>query len=159
MGTDWTPYLWLALGAVLIGIEVMLGSTWLIWPAISAALVGLGAFAVPYTDWRVQLVLFALLAVATTFIWQRWFRGVRAPTDRPQLNRRTEALVGRRGPLGADGLHLDDTIWRVRDADGGELPATPAGGRVEVEVIGADGPVLLVRPVLSPAPNTSATAG
>lgn len=140
-----SPWLWLAAGAVLIGIEVMLPSTWLIWPAISAAIVGalglagLGGLAF---DWRVQCVLFALLAVSTTFFWQRRYRSFAPKSDRPQLNRRLASVIGRQGAVERDGLRLDDTIWRVRAADGGSVQP----GQL-VEVIAAEGAELVVRPV------------
>jgi inner membrane protein len=140
--TQMSAWLWLAIGAVLIGIEVMLPSTWLIWPAISAALVGLLGLAGLVLDWRTQCVLFAVLAVVTTFVWQRRFRGAAAVSDRPQLNRRLASLIGRQGAVERDGLRLDDTLWRVRAEDG---TAVEPGQRVEV--VGAEGPELVVRPV------------
>jgi membrane protein implicated in regulation of membrane protease activity len=137
-----SPWIWLAAGAVLIGIEVMLPSTWLIWPAISAAAVGLLGFAGMTFDWRIQCVLFAVLAVATTFVWQRRFRSYAPASERPKLNRRLASLVGRQGSVDREGLRLDDTVWRVRAADGSDVQP---GQRVEV--VGADGSELVVRPL------------
>jgi inner membrane protein len=137
-----SAWLWLALAAVLIGIEVLLPSTWLIWPAISAALVGLLAFTGPALGWQIQTALFAVLAIITTIVWQRRFRGSAVSSDRPRLNRRLAALVGRQGRYETDGVRLDDTVWRCRAVEGSTI--TP-GQRVEV--VAADGSELLVRPV------------
>jgi len=140
---------WWALGAVLIGIEMLIPSTWLVGPAASAALVGLAALIAPVLNDEAQIILFAVAAAGLTFVWQRRVR--RHPPERSplRLNRRAHALVGRRTALttllpsaGGEALKLDDTVWRARPADGNPIPAGAT-----VEVVGAEGSLLLVRPV------------
>jgi membrane protein implicated in regulation of membrane protease activity len=67
-------WLWLAGGALLLTGEALTGSSWLLWPAVSAAVVGLltaFGFDFPPQD---QLALFAVLSVASTFASQGMIR-------------------------------------------------------------------------------------
>ncbi len=138
---------WWALGVLLIAIEVFAPSTLLIWPAASAGVVGLLLLLYPTLDWRIQILVFAVLALVTTVAWFRfWLRRQPGETDHPTLNVRGKSLVGRRGRLDAtsDGgrgrLHLDDTSWSYASQDGDDLPAGTT-----VEVVGHDGNLLTVR--------------
>lgn len=138
---------WWALAIFLVAIEVFVPSTLLIWPAASAAVVGVLLLAVPDLDWRHQVLIFAVLALVTTVIWFRyWLRRHPTETDHPTLNVRGRSLVGRRAHLDAastDGrgrLRLDDTWWSYATEDGGDLAAGTT-----VEIIGHDGNLLTVR--------------
>lgn len=147
-----TVWHWWALAAVLVALEVSMPTTLLVWPATAAALVGGVVLLAPGLDWTLQALLFAVLAVASTVVWQRRRR---TPSDTSSLNRRSDALIGRRAALldpaldGTGRVRLDDTVWRVQMVAGPPgAPARPAGGRfpagTEVEVVGADGAVLKV---------------
>jgi inner membrane protein len=77
---------------------------------------------------------------------RKLYGGKETISERPLLNRRMEALVGKEflldGPIenGAGRIRVQDTVWRVSGAD------TPAGARVRV--IGWDaGAVLKVERV------------
>ncbi|HKX65378.1 MAG TPA: NfeD family protein [Rhizomicrobium sp.] len=73
---DWllqNPFaLWLAIGAVLLAVEVATGSGWLLWPAASAAVMGVLGLVFPF-EMNMQLVIFAILTIVTTLAGRRLF--------------------------------------------------------------------------------------
>jgi len=142
---------WWALAVALVAIEVFVPSTLMLWPAASAFVLGVVLLIEPDVDWRYQLLLFAVLAVASSLAWAAWGRKHPGRTDHPKLNVRGQRYVGRRVALdeplqgGRGRVRIDDTWWNAKTEDGADLPA---GG--EVEVTGADGITLVVRPAQSP---------
>lgn len=146
--TEITTIHWFVFGAVLIAIEVMVPSTFLLWPGVSALVVACLAFILP-TGPLTEFVIFAVLAVASTLVWQRWLSEHRMVSDHPELNRRALQYIGRKAVLresltdGFGYLVLDDTRWRVEAEDGSNLAE---GTRVEVMEV--DGNSFKVRPVV-----------
>ncbi|MBO6781803.1 MAG: NfeD family protein [Alphaproteobacteria bacterium] len=139
---------WWALGVLLIGIEVFAASTLLLWPAISAFVLGGILLVDPNFDWRFQLLLFAVLAIGSSIGWQMWLRKHPTATDHPMLNTRGRSYVGRRVTLvegldnGRGRIRIDDTWWQAAVEDGATLK--PGG---VIEVADTDGATLIVRPV------------
>ena len=136
------PWTWLTLGAALLGIEVMISGTFVLWWfGISAILVGLMSLVVDL-PWQLQLIAFALLTLVSALTWWRLGGRAKASGDRSFLNRRTEAFIGRvftvETPItnGRGTVRIDDTVWRVSGPD------CPAGSRVKVARV--DGPLLMV---------------
>jgi len=134
---------WLVFGLLLVTLEPFVPGTFFLWLGISAALVGALLWLVPSLSFELQVLGFALLAIATIVVSRRYL--VRHPiaSDEPLLNRRAEQYVGRGFTLqepivnGRGRLRVDDTVWRVEGED------CRAG--VRVEVTGVDGTVLRVR--------------
>jgi membrane protein implicated in regulation of membrane protease activity len=139
-------WLWWALGALLLAIEMASTTQYLLWPGISALLVGVLKFAVPPLDGRLAVFLFAVTSVLATILWRRssWSRSDRATHH--NLNDRSAQYVGRvvkceenfvngRGPV-----RVDDTRWAASVIDG----SAPAKGDM-LTVEGADGAELKVR--------------
>lgn len=122
-GLEVTPAMaWLAVGFILLLLEVATGTLWLLWPGLAAlAFAAIAAFT-PEMPLGLQIVLFAGLAALLTYLGHRYFRG--RPTgmtsDRPNLNRRSAQLIGRRvsaiGPFanGYGSVRLDDGQWSAR---------------------------------------------
>ena len=145
---------WLALGTILLILEVLSGTMLLLWPALAALAVGAIVAAEPMA-WYSQVVLFSMMTVASTVTGRYWWKR-RASSDRPNLNRRGNELVGRRIEL-ANGLArgrgralVDGVWWQVAVADRAEA-AHSAGEAsdavaVEVVVVGVEGATLLVAP-------------
>ncbi len=138
---------WWALAVFLIAIEVFAPSTLLVWPAVSAAIVGGVLLIDPQLDWRYQVLIFAVLALVTTVVWFRyWLRRHPTETDHPTLNVRGKSYVGRRAHLdeatqdGRGRLRIDDSRWSFATEDGGDIDAGTA-----VEIVGHDGNLLTVR--------------
>lgn len=134
---------WFILAGILLALEIMVPGAFMLWLGLSAMLVGAISFAVAWS-WQTQLVAFAVFAIASVPLWRRVARGTEQPVDRPFLNRRAEAFVGRTFTLekpivaGNGTVRIDDSIWRVAGPD------LPAGSRVTVTA--ADGATLTVQP-------------
>jgi hypothetical protein len=140
------PWHWWAFGAVLIAIEIVSTTTYLLWPGIAALLVGLLKFLMPGLSGEVCAILFAVLAVASTVAWKRSPWGHAKRTGHALLNERSQTYIGRFGRAANDfqGGHgailLDDTRWNAVALDG---TALLKGEMLQVAAV--DGAVLKVR--------------
>jgi inner membrane protein len=135
----WT---WFAAAGVLMILELVLPGTFLFWLGLAAAATGLVGVFVDLS-WQREALLFAIMAVGSVLVGRNLMRRkASAEHDRPFLNRRMEALVGREFILaepisgGAGRVRIDDTIWRVVGSD------CPAGTRIRVARV--DGSTLVV---------------
>lgn len=115
-----TAWHWLILGVILLGVELLTGSTYILWPAVSALAVGVLLFIGPGLGWELQMLLFFLLSVATLVLGrthlQRLVRGGE-PSD---LNDPGTAMIGRQVRAvidftGTEGrVEMGDTQWSAR---------------------------------------------
>jgi len=132
---------WLIFGLILMGLELLTPGVFLFWLGLAAFLVGLLSFALD-PAWQMQILMFAVFAVAAVPLWRRMARAKPGAADSTFLNKRADALVGRVFTLekpivdGTGTVRIDDTIWRVAGPD------APAGSRVKV--VKADGAHLTV---------------
>ncbi len=135
---------WWALGGVLAIIEVFAPGFMFLWVGIAAGLVGCLLFVWPGLSLPGQVLAFAVLSVASVIAWRRVQRARPALSDEPHLNRRGAQYVGQLGRLalpivnGRGRIELADGSWPVTGPD------LPRG--TSVEVTGADGTLLQVRP-------------
>ena len=133
---------WLALGTVLLILEVFGAGGYLLWIGLAAASVGVITFAFPALPWTLQFILFGVLSVLTAVLWWRRQRTAAKPSDQPGLNSRGSELLGRRVVLheaildGRGKIKAGDSLWLVTG------PELPAGSTVKVT--GQDGVVLKV---------------
>jgi inner membrane protein len=137
-----TSWHWLALGGLLLLLEVFTPGFVFMWLAVAAGLTGVLSWLAPQLPWQLQVLAFAATAVASVAVSFCWRRGAKLRGGDPSLNRRAEAYVGTEAELvGAIGpghgrVRIADSTW---SAAGPELPA---GTRVRV--VGARGAVLVV---------------
>jgi membrane protein implicated in regulation of membrane protease activity len=135
---------WLVLGVLFVILEAFSPGVFFIWMGIAAGIVGLILLAVPDLGWEYQLIIFALVSVASVVLWRRYLERHPTATDQPRLNRRGEQYIDRLFTLetpivnGVGRIRVDDSIWKIEGAD------CSAGTRVRV--IGVDGVVLRVEP-------------
>ena len=61
---------WFGLGGLFYAFEVILPTTVLIFPAVSAILIFNLLTVFPDLDWRLQVLFFALLSLASAIGWQ-----------------------------------------------------------------------------------------
>jgi membrane protein implicated in regulation of membrane protease activity len=146
MIADWITELgawtWIVLGIVLIGLELGAPGIFLLWLGLAAIATGVidGALGL---SWQASSLLFAALAVAAVVIG-RSISGPAVHRDTSTLNRRGEALVGRRFKLetplarGEGRIRVDDSSWRVTGPD------LPPGATVRV--VRVEGTTLVVEP-------------
>ena len=133
---------WWILALGLIILEVFVPGTFFLWMGVSAIVLGVFAWLIPAMGWEIQLMLFAILSLASIVGWRAWQRRHPDESDQPSLNRRAEQYIGRVFPLeapienGFGKVRVGDSLWRVRGED--------AAAGTRVRVTGADGVVLVV---------------
>jgi inner membrane protein len=134
IATELGPWIWWVAGLVLLAAEMIVPGFFLVWIGLAALAVGILSLLLwdaGFWIWEVQLIVFAALSVASTFVGRRLTLRHDA-TDEPFLNQRGASLVGRTATLsepiteGRGRIRLDDTIWQVMGPD------LPAGTRVRV---------------------------
>ncbi|MBY0532920.1 MAG: NfeD family protein [Xanthobacteraceae bacterium] len=134
---------WFIVGGLLLALEVMVPGTFMLWLGLAAIATGVIGFIVSMS-WQAQIVVFAILSVISVLLGRRIYPTVVTETDKPFLNRRHDAFVGRVFTLdepivhGVGRVRVDDSTWRVTGPD------CPAGTKVRVEK--ADGATLIVAP-------------
>lgn len=140
------PWHWLAAGAALMALEMLLPGTLLMWFGIAAMLTGALAYFLPIGP-AAQLLAFGAFALAVIFPARRMLaRRMRDDSDQAnRLNRRGADMVGRRVAIteavvnGAGAARFGDTRWAVRcESDLRE------GAAAVIERV--DGATLFVRP-------------
>ena len=58
---------WLILGVLLLVLEVVTGTTYILWPAVAALIVGIVTFVLPLA-WEMQFLLFFILSLSLIHI-------------------------------------------------------------------------------------------
>jgi membrane protein implicated in regulation of membrane protease activity len=133
-------WVWLAVGAVFLAIEVPTASGYLLWPAASAGAVGvltlwlnIGA---PY-----QVLAFGVLTIITTIIGRRFMP--RHAGAGPDISNRASGLAGRFGKsvapfsAGQGRVFVDGAEW-LAELEPGQSPPEP-GARIEVVAVQGGG--------------------
>ena len=127
-------WIWVALGAALLAVEVATGSGWMLWPAASAVVVaalagfaGLGPLA--------AVLIFAVLTILSTVLARRYLPRRLLHHPGGDINDTTARLIGHHGRVvaafcGRTGrVFIDGKEWAAElDQD----EALEAGARVEV---------------------------
>ena len=133
---DHAVWVWLALGAAILAVEVSTGSGWLLWPAASAAVVALLSGLLDTV--ALEIGLFAALTIVSTLLARRFW-----PSRADQgadINDNVGRLVGHRGKAAAafDGgsgrVMIDGKEWAAELDEGDSLAAG-----ADVEVTGLSG--------------------
>ena len=137
-GAHWV---WLTLGLVLAGLEMLLPGVYLIWLAVAAIVTGVLTLAFDLSL-PLQVVDFVFLSLIIAFSAKRFLRDKPIESADPLLNRRGARLVGETALVveaiehGSGRVKLGDSEWIARG------PNVAAGERVRVT--GSEGAVLLV---------------
>lgn len=111
-----SPFWWQAFALLLGAIEMIASTTFLLWPAISALVVGFALFFVPDLSGNFQVLSFAVLSVVLA-IGGRWVfsRARKGAGSGPALNAPAERVVGRRAQvLQGDGTKVRVVVDGVR---------------------------------------------
>ena len=137
-------WVWLTLGLVLAGLEMLLPGVYLIWLAVAAIITGVLTLAfdlsLPF-----QVVDFVFLSLIIAFSAKRFLRDKPIESADPLMNRRGARLVGETALVvqaiehGSGRVKLGDSEWIARG------PNIAAGERVRV--CGSEGAILLVEPL------------
>jgi hypothetical protein len=137
------PWNWLILAVFLFCLEVAIPGVHFLWFGVAAVVVGLLALATGMA-WQIQLVLFAVVAIATVFLVRRYVRPDVTKSDLPNLNERGQQYVGRVVTVaeaitgGRGKVRVGDSVWQ---AEGPDMPAGTAA-----RITGSSGTVLRIEP-------------
>ena len=136
-------WIWVGVGALILTAELATGSGWLLWPAVSAALVAWLTLLGVDVGLPGEIGMFAVFTIATTLLSRRFIKRPERITDINDAGR----LIGRTGlatsPF-ADGygrVAVEGCEWAAELEGGGALEE---GARIEVAAL-ADGTRLVVR--------------
>jgi membrane protein implicated in regulation of membrane protease activity len=137
-------WVWLTLGLVLAGLEMLVPGVYLIWLALAAIITGVltGLFDLSLP---MQVIDFVFLALILAFSAKRFLRDKPIESADPLMNRRGARMVGQTALVvqaiehGSGRVHFGDGDWIARGPD------VAAGERVRI--IGSDGASLLVEPL------------
>ena len=125
------------LAVALLILEITTGTTYLLWPAAAAFIVGLTDMWLLDGMWELQLFLFAALTIAfTIFVTphaKRWLHSIKR--DHENLNKRGAQKIGKRAVVeaafesGRGKVKYGDTLWLAESEGGADLAA---GANVEI---------------------------
>ena len=136
---------WVALGLVLLALEIIVPGVFMLWFGIAAIVIGtitLMVGSAGFWPWEAQVIVFLALSILLAYFGKR-LTDRSGETDQPLLNQRAAQLIGRTITLAepiADGhgrIQLDGVQWRVSG------PNLPAGARIKV-TSNTDGGMLAV---------------
>ena len=139
---------WFILGLVLLIGEALGAAGFLLGAAVGSILTGLVVWVAPGVidgglGWKVQFLVGALLSVICSLIYWTKFRASKQENERPELNQRSQQLIGRKLTLKQDvdfegRIQIGDTFWKVTCDD-----SLKTGDKVEV--IAADVSTLTIK--------------
>ena len=116
---------WWVFAIILLSIELVTGSTYFLWPALAAVVVGF--FAIIGISWQFELLLFAAITTVLSLYApskvKPWLH--RTQEDHLTLNQRGAQKIGRRATVdaafenGVGKVRLGDTLW-LAESEAGE---------------------------------------
>jgi membrane protein implicated in regulation of membrane protease activity len=148
-------WVWLTLGLVLAGLEMLVPGLYLIWLALAAIVTGVLTVALDLSL-PAQVIDFVFLSLILAFSARRFLQDKPIESADPLMNRPGQRLVGQSALVvraiehGSGRVKLGDSEWIVHGPD------TAAGQWVRIK--GSDGAILLVEPQTLPAPEGPAPA-
>ena len=87
-------WIWLAVGVLLLAVEAMFSTEWLLWPAVSAGVVAVMTAAGVRLGLPGEVAVFAVLTVIATLLSRRLIS--KANPAGPDINDRDSRLIGQR---------------------------------------------------------------
>lgn len=138
------PWHWLILTFLLLALEALGTSGFLLGSAIASVLLAGIIWLNPELSWSWQIALFAILSLVCSLGYWKLFRKVNEQSDHPELNNRAAQLAGRvlvldqDLPAGQGKIQVGDTLWKAR----ADEPLTKG---MSVEIVGYEGMTLFLR--------------
>ncbi|NNC38631.1 MAG: NfeD family protein [Acidimicrobiales bacterium] len=143
-GMNGTRWLFLFFGLLII--EVLTGTTYILWPALAAVIVALCAFILPI-GWSMQLVLFFILSAVFLYLGHTKLKPMMKGGEPSDLNDRARSMQGMRVKAIADfdtgrgRVQVGDTQWRA------SMETGDAKAGQELRVVTVKGTTLVVEPI------------
>jgi inner membrane protein len=137
-------WIWLTLGLVLAGLEMLVPGVYLIWLAAAAIITGVLTYSLELSL-PMQVIDFVFLSLIIAFSAKRFLRERPIESSDPLMNRRGARLVGETAVVvqaiehGGGRVRLGDSEWIARG------PNVAVGERVRIS--GSEGAILLVEPL------------
>jgi membrane protein implicated in regulation of membrane protease activity len=137
-------WVWLTIGVLLAGLEMLVPGVYLIWLGIAAIVTGV-LTGLLHLSLPVQVIDFVFLSLIVAFSARRFLRDSPIVGADPLMNRRVARMVGQTAVVvqaiehGSGRVHFGDSEWIASGPD------VAVGERVRI--IGSDGATLLVEPV------------
>jgi membrane protein implicated in regulation of membrane protease activity len=137
-------WVWLTIGVLLAGLEMLAPGVYLIWLGIAAIITGV-LTGLLHLSLPVQVIDFVFLSLIVAFSARRFLRDSPIASADPLMNRRVARMVGQTAVVaqaiehGSGRVHFGDSEWIASGPD------VAVGERVRIT--GADGVTLLVEPV------------
>ena len=109
---------WGLLGIGLVGLELVTGTTYILWPAIAALVMAVLVFILPIS-WELQFILFFLLSAALLVIGHKYLRPLMKSGEPSDLNDPARTMQGRRVVAFTDfqnghgRVTVGDTQWKA----------------------------------------------
>lgn len=114
-----SPWLWLALGILLIAVEILAPSFVVIWPGLAAMLMAALIWFLPGLSGQTLIALFAALSIGLLFGGRALMSRVEKDEPQTTLNARGKSLIGREAKV----LSVNGPRGKV-EIDGVQWPAT-----------------------------------
>jgi len=92
---------WVIIGVLLLILELITGTTYILWPAVAALIVGIFVFILPL-NWEMQFLLFFILATILLIIGHTHIKPRMKGGEPSDLNDRARAMIGMRVKAIAD---------------------------------------------------------
>jgi len=110
---------WIALGIILIILEMSIGTFFVMWLGLASILVGIASATIEMS-FTIELSLWILLSIVTTTVWFKWFRG-ESISNSGQSNYKLDTLgtvfkgieIHSRGEVKFDTPVLGNTLWHA----------------------------------------------
>jgi membrane protein implicated in regulation of membrane protease activity len=137
-------WVWLTLGVLLAGLEMLVPGVYLIWLGIAAIVTGV-LTGLLHLSLPAQVIDFVFLSLIVAYSARRFLSESPIVSADPLMNRRGARLVGETAVVvqaiehGSGRVHVGDSEWIAKGPD------LPVGERVRIT--GNEGATLLVEPV------------
>ena len=125
--TTLSPWHWWALSILLLALELIAPTSFFLWPAVAAAIIGIVLWFAPQIGVLAQVLGFIFLAAGAITVWRAGPWRKRRKSQAPLLNERAAQYVGRRATVveafrnGRGEVEIDDTRWRAEATDGSDI--------------------------------------
>ena len=109
---------WGLIGVGLVGLELITGTTYILWPAAAALIVAVCVFILPLA-WEIQFLLFAVLSIILLFVGHFYLRPLMKSDEPSDTNNPVRTMVGRRVVAFSDfdngegRVTVGDTQWKA----------------------------------------------
>ena len=138
---------WIVAALLILGIEIIVPSTFLLWPGLAALVVGVITLLLgvdsPIWPWQLQVLVFLVLSLVIAYFGKQYMRSRNwDKSEAEDLNERGSQLIGKTAIVseaivnGSGRVRLGDTTWRVHGDD--------AKVGAKVRVVSADAATLTV---------------